>query len=66
MTNLSATGITSYLKKLPRGKKDAFVRKVAEVTEMSTSNVYRKFRVGCWTKIEMEAISRVIESEKEA
>ena len=65
MTNLSSTGITSYLKNLPRGKKDAFIRKVAEVTEMSTSNVYRKFRVGCWTKIETEAIGKLIEEEKE-
>ena len=59
-------GISSYLKNLPRGKKDVFIRKVAEVTEMSTSNVYRKFRVGCWTKIELEAISKVIAEEKEA
>lgn len=66
MTNLSAMGISSYLKNLPRGKKDVFIRKVAEVTEMSTSNVYRKFRVGCWTKIELEAISKVIAEEKEA
>lgn len=64
MNYLSAEGITSYYKSLPRGTKDLFVRKIAERLEQSTANVFLKIRNQRWSRLETDAINKIIESRR--
>ena len=58
---MDCLGISSYYENLPRGKKDSFVREVAEALGQSSPNVYRKMRNSRWGKIEVPIIVSVIE-----
>ena len=61
MRKKDCLGICSYYKELPRGKKDVFVREVAEAIGQSSANVYLKLRNSRWGKIEVPIIAAIIE-----
>lgn len=58
---MDSIGITSYYENLPRGKKDSFVREVAEAIGQSTWNARLKMKNGRWSLLEIREITKIIE-----
>ena len=54
--------ISDYYENLPFGKKDEFVRVIAEALEQSTSNIRRKIRENIWSRIEMKEVTSLIDN----
>lgn len=64
MENLTEAGISSYYKNLERGKKDSFIVEVAEKIGITTISVRWKIKNWKWKKIEIEAVSDIINKRR--
>jgi hypothetical protein len=62
-TNFDSLGITSYYEKLPMGKKDDFIREVADAIGKSTPNVRLKIKTGNWQKTEIPVVLSLIQTK---
>ncbi len=61
MENFDSVGISSYLQNLPYGKKDDFIREVADAIGQSCSSVRRKISNGSWRKTEIPVIQKLMQ-----
>ena len=57
MMKLDSIGISDYYKSMPFGKKDEFVRNVAESICKSSSTVFKKLSNGKWNALEIKVIN---------
>jgi hypothetical protein len=64
MEKLESMGIKAYYMNLPLGHKDTFARRVAETIGKSTQSAQKKMLAGRLSKLEVEAISRLISSKE--
>ncbi len=61
MMKLDAMGISDYYQSMPYGKKDEFVRSVAEGICKSSSTVFKRLSNGKWNSLEIKVINEIIE-----
>lgn len=61
MEKFDSVGITSHFENLPFGRKDAFIREVADALGLSSSSVRKKIQNGNWRKLEIPIITKPIQ-----
>ena len=61
MMKLDSIGISDYYKSMPFGKKDEFVRNVAESICKSSSTVFKKLSNGKWNALEIKLINEIFD-----
>ena len=64
MENLNGMSIGEFYGNLPRGKKDGFAIEVAEAIEKSVSTVQKKMVGRGFSKLEEEAVRRIIKRKE--
>jgi|WetSurMetagenome_2_1015567.scaffolds.fasta_scaffold47675_6 hypothetical protein len=57
--------IFDYYQKLSWKEKSAFMRKIIVACEISNPTIYYKLRKDSWTKLEREAVIKIIENDSE-
>lgn len=60
ISKMNEMGITSYYNELHHGKKDVFIREVAEAIGQSSSSIRRKIKDGGWSILEIREIEKII------
>ena len=61
MEKVDVLGITSHFENLPFGKKDSFLREIADAIGQSTNTVRRKIQSGKWRKFEIPIVTKIMQ-----
>ena len=64
MEKMNGVNVVGYYGNLPRGKKDSFVREVADEIGKSVSAVQKKLTGRGFTKLELERVVEIIQKRE--